>query len=278
VKQYIEDVTNQDIENQNKLRLKSKSCGNLSPYKPSLPHHRSFDFTGSKPFRPSTTLRLRPAASLTNLNDISGSHCLRPSSSKSVESLRQLQNQTKPWKTTDALDNSSLFQDHSCDISEPDNELTGFLMTEKNASQRSGRKEKGLSARNHSKSNPNLSQQGWNPNLSQQGWNPSLSQGFSKANLSKSTLSLGIQDFNLLVDPEDSDFETKIKYFSRENLNEVLIDTDDLIHMVYQERKGKQEAKRVLDELKSNYENLLKKICCGRKCFRRRQVRRSSTT
>ena len=68
-----------------------------------------------------------------------------------------------------------------------------------------------------SKSNPNLSQ-----------------QRCVRTDLSKSAISLGMREFDTLFDPDDSDFETKARYFSREGLDEVVIEPQHLLNMVFQ--------------------------------------------
>lgn len=65
--------------------------------------------------------------------------------------------------------------------------------------------------------------------------NPNLSQQLCvRTNLSKSAISLGVRDFDTIFDPEDSDYETKARYFSRDGLDEIVIEPEDLLHMVFQ--------------------------------------------
>ena len=65
--------------------------------------------------------------------------------------------------------------------------------------------------------------------------NPNLSQQLCvRTNLSKSAISLGVRDFDTIFDPEDSDYETKARYFSRDGLDEIVIEPEDLLYMVFQ--------------------------------------------
>ena len=43
-----------------------------------------------------------------------------------------------------------------------------------------------------------------------------------------------MRDFDTIFDPEDSDYETKARYFSRDGLDEIVIEPEDLLHMVFQ--------------------------------------------
>jgi hypothetical protein len=71
----------------------------------------------------------------------------------------------------------------------------------------------------HSKSDPNLSSMQPRP--------PPCAT--SRGGLSKSAVSVG--NLAYLIDSEDSDYEVKARYFSRDNVNEFFIESEDLLHL-----------------------------------------------
>ena len=78
--------------------------------------------------------------------------------------------------------------------------------------------------------------------------------------ISRSTMSIGNID-KLLDFSDDECKETSI--FNTENKEEITVHPEDLLELVYKERHGKQEAKKVLTELQTNYDNLLQKFAAS---------------
>ena len=80
----------------------------------------------------------------------------------------------------------------------------------------------------------------------------------SPSRLNKSTSSLS--NIEKLVDASDDEFNIKEMF---RNDEEIIICPEDLLSLVYKERHVKQEARKVLNGLQTNYGSLLQKFAAA---------------
>jgi len=89
----------------------------------------------------------------------------------------------------------------------------------------------------------------------------------SPLQISKSSMSLAFSNFDKLFESsgEESTRTTILKEKASDNMEEeeVTVFPEDLLAMVFQERQGKQETKKVLNELQCSYDQLLHKYAAA---------------
>jgi hypothetical protein len=194
VRNYIHSVKSMSEDRQSAASLKSmqksKSCGNLSPFR--LARERRNSLTESVA-EPQTTELKRPQTAPSGVGVIK--HENHQSSSPG-------QCERKEFDGNEEGEGIVYDCRHE--------EVTGHRRTISQA---------------HSKSDPNLS-------VMQMRFAAGPPPSATARGLSKSAVSLaGLGKLGDLIDSEDSDYEAKARFFSRDNLNDVYIESEDLLHL-----------------------------------------------
>jgi hypothetical protein len=191
VRNYIHSVKSMSEDRQASSMQKSKSCGNLSPFR--LARERRNSLTESVPEPPQTTeLKKRPQTAPSDVGVTK--HEDRQSSSPG-------QGESKEFDGND----------------EGESRVYDIRYEEAGGARRT-------ISQAHSKSDPNLS-------VMQMRFAAPPPSATARG-LSKSAVSLaGLGKLGDLIDSEDSDYEAKARFFSRDNLNDVYIESEDLLHL-----------------------------------------------
>jgi hypothetical protein len=189
VRNYIHSVKSMSEDRQASSMQKSKSCGNLSPFR--LARERRNSLTESVPEPQKTELKKRPQTAPSGIGVI-----------KHEDHHSSLPGQGDSKEFDGNEEGEGIVYDCRHE------EVTGHRRTISQA---------------HSKSDPNLS-------VMQMRFAAPASA--TARGLSKSAVSLaGLGKLGDLIDSEDSDYEAKARFFSRDNLNDVYIESEDLLHL-----------------------------------------------
>ncbi len=188
VRNYIHSVKSMSEDRQASSMQKSKSCGNLSPFR--LARERRRNSLTESAQEPQTTELKRPQTA--------------PSDVIKHEDQSSSPGQGESKEFGGNEEGEGIIYDCRHE------EVTGPRRTISQA---------------HSKSDPNLS-------VMQMRFAAAPAPSASARGLSKSAVSLaGLGKLGDLIDSEDSDYEAKARFFSRDNLNDVYIESEDLLHL-----------------------------------------------